>query len=200
LLLPNPRGSSGYGKNFRRANYQDLGGGDFRDIMQGVDLLIEKGVADPDRMGLMGWSYGGEMAYWTVTQTDRFKAVSAGAGLTNLFSFYGTNDAEGAGLELHFGTLPWEDPTLYKEHSALFFIKNAKTPLLIQHGENDVRVPLSQAKEFYMGALKVGFPVEMVVYPRQGHGIREPRLALDGMKRNLNWFNKWLLGIEPPKK
>ena len=200
VFLPNPRGSTGYGESFRSANFQDLGGKDFEDIMTGVDLLIKKGIADPDRMGLMGWSYGGFMSYWTVTHTDRFKAISAGAGLTNLISFYGTNDAEGAGIEIYFGTTPWEKSQLLWDHSALQFVKNAKTPLLIQHGENDIRVPLAQAQEFYFAAIKVGLPVEMVVYPRQGHGIREPKLSLAAMEKNLEWFNKWLLGIEPPKK
>jgi dipeptidyl aminopeptidase/acylaminoacyl peptidase len=199
IFLPNPRGSTGYGEKFRKANFRDLGGKDFGDIMTGVDLLIEKGIADADRMGLMGWSYGGFMAYWTVTHTDRFKAISAGAGLTNLISFYGTNDAEGAGLETYFDSAPWEDPQLLLDHSALRFIKNAKTPLLIQHGDNDLRVPLAQAQEFYFAAIKVGLPVEMVVYPGQGHSLREPQLALAAMEKNLEWFNKWLLGIEPPK-
>ena len=200
VFLPNPRGSTGYGESFRSANFQDLGGKDFVDIMTGVDILIEKGIADPDRMGLMGWSYGGFMSYWTVTHTDRFKAISAGAGLTNLISFYGTNDAEGAGLETYFGTNPWKNSQLLWDHSALQFIENAKTPLLIQHGGNDIRVPLAQAQEFYFAAIKVGLPVKMIVYPRQGHGIREPRLSLAAMEHNLEWFNKWLLGIESPEK
>ena len=200
VFLPNPRGSTGYGESFRSGNYRDLGGKDFVDIMTGVDMLIEKGTADPDRMGLMGWSYGGFMSYWTVTHTDRFKAISAGAGLTNLISFYGTNDAEGAGLETYFGGPPWENYQLLWDHSALQFIKNAKTPLLIQHGENDIRVPLAQAQEFYFAAIKTGLPIEMVVYPRQGHGLREPKLSLAAMEKNLEWFNKWVLGIEPPKQ
>lgn len=199
-LLPNPRGSTGYGESFRSANFQDLGGEDFKDIMTGIDVLIENGIVDPDRMGLMGWSYGGFMSYWTVTHTDRFKAISAGAGLTNLISFYGTNDAEGVGVEIYLGHPPWENPQQFLDHSALKFIKNAKTPLLIQHGADDIRVPLAQAQEFYFAAIKVGLPVEMVVYPRQGHSIREPQLALAAMEKNLNWFNKWLLGIEPPEK
>jgi len=200
VFLPNPRGSTGYGESFRSANFRDLGGKDFLDIMTGVDLLIEKGIADPDRMGLMGWSYGGFMSYWTVTHTDRFKAISAGAGLTNLLSFYGTNDAEGAGIDFYFGTTPWKNSQLLWDHSALQFADNAKTPLLIQHGGNDVRVPLAQAQEFYFAAIKVGLPVKMIVYPRQGHSIREPKLSLSAMEHNLEWFNKWVLGIEPKSK
>jgi len=200
VFLPNPRGSTGYGESFRSANFRDLGGKDFKDIMTGVDLLIEKGIADPDRMGLMGWSYGGFMSYWTVTHTDRFKAISAGAGLTNLVSFYGTNDAEGAGIEAYFKANPWKNSQLLWDHSALQFVSNAKTPLLIQHGGNDIRVPLAQAQEFYFAAIKVGLPVKMIVYPRQGHSIREPRLSLEAMEHNLEWFNKWLLGIEASGK
>lgn len=200
VFLPNPRGSTGYGQSFRSANFQDLGGKDFGDIMTGVDLLIEKGIADPDRMGLMGWSYGGFMSYWTVTHTDRFKAISAGAGLTDLISFYGTNDAEGAGIGVYLGATPWKNSRLLWDHSALQFIDKAKTPLLIQHGGNDIRVPLAQAQEFYFAAIKVGLPVKMIVYPRQGHSIREPRLSSAAMKHNLDWFNKWLLGIEPTEK
>jgi len=200
VFLPNPRGSTGYGESFRSANFRDFGGKDFEDIMTGVDRLIEKGIADPDRMGLMGWSYGGFMAYWAETHTDRFKAISAGAGLTNLISFYGTNDAEGAGMEAYMDTTPWENPRLLMDHSPLLFIQKAKTPLLIQHGGSDIRVPLAQAQEFYFAAVKVGLPVRMIVYPRQGHSLTEPRLSLAAMEDNLDWFNKWLKGIELPKK
>jgi dipeptidyl aminopeptidase/acylaminoacyl peptidase len=193
LLLPNPRGSTGYGERFRRANIRDLGRGDFLDIMAGVDLLIEQGVADPDRLGMMGWSYGGQMAYWALTHTDRFKAISAGAGIVNLASHHGTGQAKGYGQhDAYWGATPWEDPPVYIEHSALFDAEHAKAPLLIQHGEKDPIVPVSQAYEFHAAAKRVGLPVEMVVYPGQGHGIDAPKLALDALKRNLDWFNRWL--------
>jgi dipeptidyl aminopeptidase/acylaminoacyl peptidase len=205
LLLPNPRGSGGYGEEFRRANYEDFGGGDYRDIMEGVDLLIKQGIADEERMGLMGWSYGGYMAFWVVTQTDRFKAISAGAGVSNLYTeyYHGDNEdwiitSDGV-MVSHYSRRPWKDPMMYLKNSAINFIGNAKTPLLIQHGELDRRVPISQSVEFYLGAKMVGFPVEMVVYPKQGHGIREPSLVLKAMEKNLQWFNKWLLGGTSPK-
>ena len=194
LLLPNPRGSTGYGERFRRANIGDLGGGDYRDIMTGVDRLIEDGVADPDRMGMMGWSFGGQMSYWTLTHTDRFKAFSAGAGITNLASHHGTGQARGYGQhDAYWGATPWEDPQIFIDHSPLFHIGQASTPLLMQHGESDRIVPVSQAYEFHAAALRVGLPVELIVYPGQPHTIQAPRFVLDGMQRNLAWFNRWLL-------
>lgn len=198
VLLPNPRGSTGYGEAFRRANIRDLGGGDFQDIMAGVDFVIEQGIADPDRLGLMGWSYGGQMAYWTVTHTDRFKAISAGAGITNLASHHGTGQARGYGQhDAYWGVTPWEDPGLYVKHSPLFHAQHAKTPLLIQHGEADPIVPLTQAQEFHSAAKRLGLTVEMVTYPGQGHMITPPNLLLDAMRRNLEWFDRWLSGVEP---
>ena len=191
LLLPNPRGSSSYGEAFRRANYQDWGGGDYHDIMTGVDALIDRGIAHPDRLGIMGWSYGGYMTAWVVTQTARFKAVSIGAGITNLYSMYGSNDLSGY-LKSFFGNYPWRDPEEYAKHSAITFVDQVKTPVLIQHGEQDFRVPYSQAQEFYQALKDRRVPVEFVSYPRQGHGITEPRLLKDAMQRNVDWFNKWV--------
>lgn len=197
IFLPNPRGSGGYGEKFRQANFKDWGYGDYRDIMQGVDELIKTGVADPERMGEMGWSYGGYMTSWIVSQTDRFKAVSMGAGLSNLISMYGVTDIPEFS-EAYFGAPPWEDMQGYLRSSAMNFVQNAKTPTLIQHGQEDRRVPISQGEEFYRALTMRGVPVEMVVYPRQPHGIQEPRLIKDSLERNLNWFNKWVLGLEPP--
>ena len=195
VLLPNPRGSGAYGERFRQANRRDLGGGDYQDIMAGVDYLIERGYVDSERMGMMGWSYGGFMSYWAATHTNRFKAISAGAGITNLYSHHGTAQAKGFGLyDSVFGVTPWEDPTVYLEHSPIQFVRDIKTPLLIQHGERDPTVPLTQAHEFYAAAQRVGATVEMVIYPRQGHAIRDPRLSLAAMKKNLAWFDRWVLG------
>ncbi|MDA2913006.1 S9 family peptidase [Acidobacteriia bacterium AH_259_A11_L15] len=197
VFMPNPRGSGGYGERFRRANVQDWGYGDYRDILQGVDLLIRRGLADRERMGVMGWSYGGYMTSWIVSQTDRFQAASMGAGLSNLVSMYGTTDIPEF-PEAYFGGPPWEDMERYLRHSAIYYVSRAKTPTLIQHGQADRRVPLSQGEEFYRALKAVGVEVEMVIYPRQPHGVREPRLQQDVLERNLNWFNHWLLGIEPP--
>ncbi|MBC7819645.1 MAG: S9 family peptidase [Planctomycetaceae bacterium] len=195
LLQPNPRGSSGYGKEFRFSNYQDWGGGDFRDLMAGVDHVIEKGVADPERLGVMGWSYGGYMTSWTITQTRRFKAASVGAAVTNLVSFTGTADIPGF-LRDYLGGEPWDDVSLYRARSPLFQAKGVTTATLVQHGEADVRVPVTQGYEFYNALKQQGAPVEMLVLPRQPHGPTEPRMILKIMQTNLDWFEKHLNGAQ----
>ena len=191
VLRANPRGSSGYGRKFRHANYGDWGKGDFRDLMAGVDHLIGRGLADPNRLGVMGWSYGGYMTAWTVTQTKRFKAASVGAGVTDLVSFTGTADIPGF-LPDYFGAEPWDKPEVYRAHSPLFQAKGVTTPTLIQHGERDERVPLSQGQEFYNALKRQGCVTRMVTYPRTPHGIQEPKLLRDCMERNLEWFDKYL--------
>lgn len=188
VLRPNPRGSSGYGKKFRYANYGDWGGGDFRDVMAGVDYVINRGIADPDRLGVMGWSYGGFMTSWTITQTKRFRAASVGAGVTNLMSFTGTADIPGF-LPDYFGGEYWDNFDAYRAHSAMFQIKGVTTPTLIQHGERDERVPLPQGQELYNALKRQGCTTKMVVYPRTPHGIEEPKLMLDCMNRNIDWFD-----------
>jgi dipeptidyl aminopeptidase/acylaminoacyl peptidase len=195
VLRVNPRGSSGYGYEFRNANYRDWGGGDYRDIMSGVDALIAKGLADPERMGIMGWSYGGYMTSWVVTQTTRFKAASVGAGVTNLVSFTGTADIPGF-IPDYFGGEFWEDGGVdrWRAHSAMFQVQNVKTPTLIQHGEADLRVPVSQGYELYNALRRRGVPAKMIVYPRQPHGLQEPKFIDDAMRRNLEWFDRWVLG------
>ncbi|HEV8430500.1 MAG TPA: S9 family peptidase [Pyrinomonadaceae bacterium] len=191
ILRPNPRGSSGYGTEFRRANLRDWGFGDFQDLMTGVDRVIEMGVADPARLGVMGWSYGGFMTSWVVTQTNRFKAASAGAPVTNLMSFNGTADIPSF-IPDYFGGQFWEVMELYQKHSPMFNVKAVTTPTMIQHGEADVRVPISQGYEFY-NALKVkGVPTRMLVLPRQPHGPNEPKMQLAAMKANLEWFEKYI--------
>ncbi|HJU93272.1 MAG TPA: S9 family peptidase [Pyrinomonadaceae bacterium] len=191
VLRPNPRGSSGYGAEFRRANIKDWGFGDYQDLMTGVDKVIEMGVADADRLGVMGWSYGGFMTSWIVTQTQRFKAASAGAPVTNLMSFNGTADIP-AFIPDYFGGQFWEIMDLYQKHSPMFNVKGVSTPTMIQHGEADIRVPISQGYEFY-NALKVkGVPTRMLVLPRQPHGPNEPKMQLAAMKSNLEWFEKYI--------
>jgi dipeptidyl aminopeptidase/acylaminoacyl peptidase len=191
VLRPNPRGSSGYGKAFRYANRKDWGGGDYRDLMAGVDHVIATGVADPERLGVMGWSYGGYMTSWTITQTRRFKAASVGAGVTNLMSFNGTADIPSF-VPDYFGAEYWENLDLYRAHSAMFQVKGVTTPTLILHGEADVRVPLSQGYEFYNALKRQQVPVKMVTYPRQPHGPNEPKFVLDIGQRLLEWFNQYL--------
>lgn len=191
VLRVNPRGSSGYGQKFRFANIKDWGGGDFKDLMTGVDHVIGMGVADSERLGVMGWSYGGFMTSWTITQTHRFKAASVGAGVTNLMSFIGTADIPSF-IPDYFEGQPWENLEVYRAHSAMFNAKGVTTPTLIQHGEADERVPVSQGYEFY-NALKVqGVPVRMIVLPRMPHGPNEPKMVLKTKRTNLEWFEKYL--------
>ena len=187
VLRCNIRGSSGYGKTFRYANYNDWGGMDYKDLMAGVDHVIGMGVADPDRLGVMGWSYGGFMSSWIITQTKRFKAASIGAPVTNLMSFNGTTDIPSF-VPDYFRVEFWNDLDPYVKHSAMFNIKNASTPSLIQQGESDERVPIGQGYELYNALKRQGTPVKMVVYPRQPHGLQEPRLVLDAARRNVEWF------------
>jgi dipeptidyl aminopeptidase/acylaminoacyl peptidase len=191
VLRPNPRGSSGYGHKFRYANYGDWGGKDYQDLMSGVDHVISLGVADADKLGVMGWSYGGFMTSWIVTQTKRFKAASVGAGVTNLMSFTGTADIPGF-LPDYFGGEFWDKFEAYRDHSAMFKVKGVTTPTLIQHGERDERVPLSQGLEFYNALKRQGCTTKMVIYPRTPHGIEEPKLLIDAMNRNVAWFEQYV--------
>ena len=192
VLRPNVRGSSGYGREFRYANVRDWGGGDFRDAMAGIDALVERGVADRDRLGVMGWSYGGYLTAFAITQTTRFRAASVGAGITNLVSYAGVADIPGF-IGSYFGGEFWDAPELWQARSAVLRVKAVTTPTLIQHGENDLRVPISQGYELYTALKRRHVPVTMVVYPRQGHGVGEPKLQLDVMRRNLEWFRRWVL-------
>ncbi len=191
VLRCNPRGSTGYGKDFRYANQRDWGGGDYRDLMAGVDHVIALGVADPERMGVMGWSYGGFMTSWIITQTHRFKAASVGAGVTNIMSFNGTADIPSF-IPDYFGAESWENLEIYRDHCAMFQVKGVKTPTLIQHGDADVRVPISQGYEFYNALRRQNVDTRMIVLPRQPHGPTEPRMLLKVMQSNLDWFAKYL--------
>jgi dipeptidyl aminopeptidase/acylaminoacyl peptidase len=196
VLRANPRGSSGYGKTFRYANRGDWGGGDYRDLMSGVDRVIAMGVADPDRLGVMGWSYGGFMTSWVVTQTKRFKAASAGAAVTNLMSFTGVTDIPSFVPDYFSGDY-WTAFDAWRSHSAMFNVKGVTTPTLIQHGEADDRVPISQGYEFYNALKRQGVTTKMTVYPRQPHGFTEPKMTLDAARANLEWFDRFVMGRTP---
>jgi dipeptidyl aminopeptidase/acylaminoacyl peptidase len=198
VFYPNVRGSSSYGEKFLFANINDWGGGDYQDVQTGINHLVAKGVADPDKLAQSGWSYGGYLTAWTLTQTNRFKAVMIGAGLTNMFSMYSTNDLQRT-LEAYFGGEPWNNLEAYQRASAMTYIKQAKTPTLILHGGADTRVPPGQAQELYMGLRKNNVPVELVFYPREPHGLQEPRHRLDKMRREYAWFSKYVLGVEVPE-
>lgn len=191
VLRPNPRGSTGYGKEFRYANVRDWGYGDMDDLMAGVDHVIDMGVADPDRLLLMGWSYGGYMTSFAVTRTDRFKAASMGAGLPNLISMVTTTDIQDY-LAAHLDAEFWEDYEAYERHSAMYRIANVTTPTQVIHGENDVRVPFTQGQEFYRALQRRGVDTEMLILPRTPHGPQEPKLLMEITPRILAWFAKYL--------
>jgi dipeptidyl aminopeptidase/acylaminoacyl peptidase len=192
VFEPNFRGSDGYGRDFAKGNYEGWGIGDYNDIMTGVDYLIEQGIADPERIVVSGWSYGGYMTAWIVTQTDRFRAACDGAGLSNLVSMYAQHDIPSF-LQLYFENVPpYNQMEMYRRHSPISYIHQAKTPTLILHGAEDKRVPVPQAEEFYVGLKSVGVDVEFVKYPREGHNIEEPRHLLDLLKRQLEWYRKYI--------
>ncbi|MHB1096212.1 MAG: S9 family peptidase [Gemmatimonadaceae bacterium] len=203
VLYPNPRGSTGYGEKFMRGNLKDWGGGDYRDIMAGVDALIQRGIVDSTQMAFEGWSYGGYLTSWVVSQTGRFKAAMMGAGLPSLLSMAGTTDIPGY-INTFFDGLPQYDgsivnPSLkfYLERSAISYSDRVTTPLLMLHGGNDERVPIGQPMEFYRALKDRGKTVELVFYPREGHGFQEYYHQLDRMKREYEWIARYTLQAKP---
>jgi dipeptidyl aminopeptidase/acylaminoacyl peptidase len=189
VLRPNPRGSTGYGAEFRMANRNDWGGKDYLDLMAGVDQVIKMGVADENKMGVMGWSYGGFMSSWIVGHNNRFKVASIGAPVVDLSHQNLTDDIEGF-LPSYFGGNPWDDWSKYDAHSPLRFVQNVKTPVMLQHCEGDQRVPISNATMFYNALRRRNVPVRMLAMPRQGHGPVEPTMILKTMQTNVEWFEK----------
>ncbi len=194
-FFPNFRGSSNYGAEFASANVGDLGGGDYQDVMSGVDYLIGRGIADPARLAIKGYSYGGYLSGWIIGHTDRFKVAVFGAGLSNAISYYSTGDIQYQRETLHQGT-PWRNNQNLIERSPVFYLQNAKTPSLIYHGERDERVPLGQSLETYMGLKKAGVTTQLIIYPREGHGLREPKHQLDKMRREMEWIEKYVHGAK----
>jgi dipeptidyl aminopeptidase/acylaminoacyl peptidase len=197
VLKPNPRGSTGYGREFRYANVRDWGFGDLDDLLAGVDAVIDMGVAHADSLVIMGWSYGGYMTSFAVTRTDRFKAASMGAGLPNLISMVTTTDI-GDYLAAHMGGEFWDDFETYQRHSAMYRIANVTTPTQVIHGERDLRVPFTQGQEFYTALARRGVPTELIVLPRTPHGPQEPKLLMEVTPRILDWFERHLRGRERP--
>ena len=171
-------------------NQADWGGADFKDVMAGVDWLIKRGDADPDRLGIGGWSYGGYMAAWAITQTTRFKAAVAGAGMSDLASEFGTVD-DSAEDEWFYGT-PYENLADFQKSSPITFVKNARTPTLILQGEADRIDPIGQSQQLYRGLKRSGVKTEFVIYPREGHAIQEEKHAVDVLERMLAWFDTYL--------
>jgi dipeptidyl aminopeptidase/acylaminoacyl peptidase len=191
VFLPNPRGSFGQGEAFTRGNVKDFGGGDLRDILAGVDEVLRTRPVDPRRVGIFGWSYGGYMAMWAVTQTNRFSAAAAGAGIVNWQSYYGQNRIDGWMLP-YFGASVYDDPAVYARSSPLTFIKSVKTPTLVLHGERDAEVPVPQGYEFWHALKTLGVPTQLVVYPDEGHGFFREENKKDRVRRVLDWFDRWL--------
>ncbi|MEO8026699.1 MAG: S9 family peptidase [Bryobacteraceae bacterium] len=188
VFRPNPRASTGYGRDFRFLNLKDWGGGDYDDVMTGMDLVIRDGVADPNKLAVMGWSYGGYLTSWTISHTNRFKAAAVGAGVENLISQTGNADIRNNKIDA-FGA-PWDNRAYYIERSPITHVKNVTTPTLILGGEQDDRVPLSQSFELYHALEARGVETQMVAYPRTPHGPREPKFQLDIMQRHLDWVEK----------
>ncbi|MBI3460637.1 S9 family peptidase [Candidatus Acetothermia bacterium] len=193
VFLPNFRGSTGFGLKFAEANVGDMGGKDFEDIDSGVDFLIDKGIADPKRLGFGGWSYGGFMTCWTITQTNRYKAAVMGAGIANWLSFHGNSHLQ-AWDETHYDASPYERNGVYEKFSGIHYIKNVKTPTLILHGELDRDVPSEQSYQFYRALCDHGIETELVIYPREGHGISEKNHWLDLHKRIAAWYDRYVGG------
>jgi dipeptidyl aminopeptidase/acylaminoacyl peptidase len=192
VFCPNIRGSIGYGWSFLEKNRADWGGGDFKDVMAGVDDLITRGIADPERLGIGGWSYGGFMSAWAITQTTRFKAAVVGAGISDMTSEFGTESLGSAQYDHWFYGLPHEKPEGFIKSSPITYLKNAKTPTLILHPENDLIDPIGQGQQLHRGLKHYGVECEFVIYPREGHGPQEEKHLLDIDRRLLRWFDTHL--------
>lgn len=191
VFMPNPRGSHGQGQAFTRANVQDFGGGDLRDILAGVDAVEKVAPVDDHRLGIYGHSYGGFMTMWTVTHSQRFKAAVAGAGLSNWVSYYGENGID-QWMVPFFGSTVYDDPTVYDRLSPIRYIKAAKTPTFLYVGERDVETPSAQSLEFWHGLKAMGVPTSLVIFEGEGHGIRDPGHNQELNRRILGWFDQYL--------
>jgi len=191
VFLPNPRGSYGQGEAFTAANRRDFGGGDLRDILAGIDAVEKVAPIDDARLGLTGGSYGGFMSMWANTQTTRFKAIVAGAGLSNWISYYGTNGIDQWMIPF-FGRSMYDDPEAYARVSAITFIRQAKTPTFIYVGERDIEVPPTQSIEYWHALKKLGVPTSLVIYADEGHSIRDRDHAADVRQRSVAWLDRFL--------
>lgn len=195
-LCPNPRGSYGQGEAFTKANVKDFGGGDFRDIMAGIDALLKQYPIDPNRLGIFGHSYGGYMTMWAETQTHRFAAAVAGAGLSDWLSYYGVNDLDQWMIPF-FGASIYDDPAVYAKSDPMHFVKSVKTPTLILVGDRDGEVPMEQSVEWWHALETFHVPTKLVVYPDEGHAIAKPADRRDYVLRALSWFDEWFAKAPP---
>lgn len=192
VLEPNYRGSSGYGNEFLRSNYKNLGIGDYEDVISGVDNLIEKGFVNKDKVGVMGWSYGGYISAFCSTYSNRFKAISVCGGISNWVTNYVNTDMPSFIIQ-YLGDNPWDNLEIYAKTSPITYIKSACTPTLIQHGENDNRVPVPNAFELYRGLQDRNVESELVIIKGLGHGPEKPGISRGIMEQNLEWFSKYIL-------
>ena len=199
VMMPNYRGSAGYGADFRALNVRNLGVGDAWDVLSGVEALVDRGIADPDRVSAMGWSQGGYISAFLTTSSDRFRAISVGAGISNWMTYYVNTDIHSFTRE-YLEATPWDDPEIYATTSPMTYIKQASTPTLIQHGEFDARVPTPNAYELYQGLQDVGVDTRLIIYKGFGHGITRPRERLAAMWHNWEWFARHIWGesVEMP--
>ena len=193
VMMPNYRGSAGYGADFRALNVRNLGVGDAWDVLSGVEALVDRGIADPDRVSAMGWSQGGYISAFLTTSSDRFRAISVGAGISNWMTYYVNTDIHSFTRE-YLEATPWDDPEIYARTSPMTYIKQASTPTLIQHGEFDARVPTPNAYELYQGLQDVGVDTRLIIYKGFGHGITKPRERLAAMWHNWEWFARHIWG------
>ena len=197
VLQVNYRGSAGYGEKFRSLNVRNLGMGDYQDVISGVDYLIGRGFIHKDRVGAMGWSQGGYISAFIACYSDRFKAVSVGAGISDWMTYYANTDITPFTRQ-YLKATPWEDPEIYRKTSPISYLKNARTPTLIQHGELDKRVPIPNGYELRQALEDKGVPVKMVVYKGFGHGITKPKELRAVAEHNYEWFSKWIWGESVP--
>ena len=198
VLMVNPRGSAGYGEKFLKANRGDWGGGDYQDLIAALDAVIARGETDPNRLGIGGWSYGGEMTQWAIGHTNRFKAAVSGGGVFDQAAEFETENNP-AGDEWYFGT-PWDHPDLFAQNSPATFIRNARTPTLIVHGENDRNNPVAQSRALYRALKHYGVECELIVYPEEGHLPAQEKHQIDILQRMLDWYSRHLdwARIGPP--
>ena len=191
VFYPNPRGSFGQGEKFTQANVKDFGYGDFKDILTGVDEVVKTLPVDNNRIGITGWSYGGYMTMWAVTQTNRFRAAMAGAGLANWQSYYGQNDID-EWMPPYFGATVYDDPAIYARSAPITFIKNVKTPTLVLVGQYDGECPAPQSREFWWALKTLGVKTQLVIYPGEGHEFLQPEHRRDVIDRMTAWFDHYL--------
>ncbi|MDT7541873.1 MAG: hypothetical protein QOE33_1777 [Acidobacteriota bacterium] len=191
LFFPNPRGSYGQGEEFTRANVKDFGGGDLRDILAGVSEVLRSAPVDEKRIGVTGWSYGGFMTMFAVTQTNRFRAAAAGAGIANWQSYYGENQIDQWMIPF-FGASVYDDPAVYVKSAPITFIKNVKTPTLVLVGDRDKECPAPQSFEFWHALKSLGVPTQLMIYAGEGHAISQPAHRRDVLKRSAAWFDQYL--------